>query len=78
MSGWIKKLILSYMLRRIFTVKILEWLKGKKTYIVALSAIIGAIAAYATGEILLKEMIVVIVGAIIAMTERAAIKKSEV
>lgn len=55
--------------------KILEWLKGKKTYIVAISTIVGAVAAYATGTIQVKEMIAAIVGAIMVMTTRAGVAK---
>jgi len=76
MSGWIKKMALAYILRRIFTMKILEWLKGKKTYLVAISTIIGAIASYASGTIEVGEMIKIIVAAIMAMTIRAGITKS--
>ena len=35
---------------------ILNWLKGKKTYLIALAAIIGAIAAYANGDMTLLQM----------------------
>jgi len=76
MSGWIKRLALTYILRRLFTVKILEWLQGKKTYIICASAILGAIAAYVSKEIMLKEMIVAIVAALIAASTRAGITKS--
>lgn len=76
MSGWIKNLILTSILRRLFTVKILEWLKGKKTYVVAISAIVAAVASYASGTIEVGEMIKLIVAAIMAMTIRAGITKS--
>lgn len=56
--------------------KILEWLKGKKTYIVGISAIVAALASYATGNIESSEMIKLIVAAILAMTMRAGITKS--
>jgi len=56
--------------------KILEWLRGKKTYVICASAILGAIAAYVSNEIMLKEMIVAIVGALIAASTRAGITKS--
>ena len=56
--------------------KIREWLKGRKTYLVAISAIVAAIASYVTGTIEVGEMIKLIVAAIMAMTIRAGITKS--
>lgn len=56
--------------------KILEWLRGKKTYVLAVSSIFAALAAYATGQIEVGEMIKLIVAAIMAMTIRAGITKS--
>jgi len=56
--------------------KILEWLKGKKTYIVGISTIMAAVASYVTDTIETGEMIKLIVAAIMAMTIRAGVTKS--
>lgn len=53
------------------------WLAGKKTYIVAATAIITAIGSYAYGGIDIKELIEAIFAAITAMTMRAGIAKTE-
>ena len=48
-------------------------LSGYKTYIVAAAAVIGAVAAYATGESSLEAAISVAISAILAATVRNAI-----
>lgn len=41
-----------------------EWLRGKKTYMLAVSAILGALVAYGTGEYELGKTVEIIVGAL--------------
>ena len=53
--------------------KIKEWLKGKKTYLTAVTTIIGALVAYGEGIVGLEATIQAIVTAILAMTIRAGI-----
>ncbi len=52
------------------------WLSGKKTYLVAALAILGAIVAYANGNMDLTQAISAIVAAILACTMRAGVMKS--
>lgn len=40
------------------------WLKGKKTYIVMLAALLGAVAGYASGEITLVQAIEAVLAAL--------------
>jgi hypothetical protein len=44
--------------------KIGAWLQGKKTYLVMIAAILGAIAGYATGELTVVQMIQAIMAAL--------------
>lgn len=53
-----------------------EMLSGKKTYLVALSGIIGAILAFSNGQIDATKAIELIIEAILACTVRAGITKS--
>lgn len=53
--------------------KILNFLKGYKTYITAIAAIITAIAAFANGAIGLNELVVAIFAAIQTMNIRHAV-----
>lgn len=41
---------------------LLKWLSGKKTYIVAFSGVVSAVAAYATGQISTFELVASIFG----------------
>lgn len=52
------------------------WLSGKKTYLVALSAIIAAISAYAAGAITVVELVAAILAALGTCTLRAAVTKT--
>ena len=56
--------------------KIREWLNGKKTYLVAGAAVIGAVIAWATGAVDLVEAIKVILGAVLGTTIRAGVAKA--
>ena len=68
--------LIAWLLGRVLPMKtIREWLAGKKTYFVAVGAIIGAIAAYASGEIEAFAAIEAIVAAVLAMTVRAGVSK---
>lgn len=51
------------------------WLRGKKTYLIALIAILGAILAYASDNMSLKEMIEAILAALGISGLRAGISK---
>ena len=53
--------------------KIKAWLQGKKTYLLALSAIVGAVVAYTEGQVLIVEAIKMIIEGMLAMTIRASI-----
>lgn len=57
--------------------KILEFLKGKKTYCVAIAAIAAAVAAYSSDAMTAKELVEAIVGAVLAMTIRAGVAKTQ-
>lgn len=52
-----------------------DWLKGKKTYIVAVGAILAVVVGWADGAMELPAAAEKIVAAIIAMTVRAGIAK---
>jgi hypothetical protein len=52
-----------------------EWLKGKKTYIGGVAAILGFVVAWSTGEITTPKLAEVVVEAILAMTVRAGVAK---
>lgn len=83
--NWIKKkliyLLLKYILdywkggNKMFT-KFKEFLAGKKTYLVAISTIIGVLISWINGQIELAEMLRLIVEAILVITIRAGISKS--
>jgi len=53
-----------------------DWLAGKKTYIVAIGAIVGAIVAWSQETMTDIQAIEAIIGAILAMTVRAGVAKS--
>lgn len=52
-------------------------LSGSKTYIVAAAGILGAVGAWVSGAIQPEEAVKIIWAAILTMTTRAAIQKSE-
>ena len=52
----------------------IEYLKGKKTYVVAAVAVVTAVGAYLTGETGLATMIEACFGAIMFATVRSGIK----
>lgn len=49
-------------------------LAGKKTYIVAVMAILGAVSAHLTGDLAMNDMIQLIVTAVLGATVRNGIK----
>ena len=53
-----------------------EWLKGKKTYMLGVSAILGALVAYGTGEYELGKTVEVVVAALMVIFVRAGVTKS--
>jgi hypothetical protein len=53
--------------------KVRVWLRGKKTYLVALSAIVASVIAYTNNSIDAKDMWQQVVGLILTMTVRAGI-----
>ena len=55
--------------------KVLEFLKGKKAYIVSLAAILTAVGAYLDGSLDLVGLIAAIFGALGLTTLRAGIAK---
>jgi len=55
--------------------KLIAWLQGKKTYTVAIGAILTSLGAYISGSIGLEELIRDIFAALLSMTFRAALKK---
>ncbi len=56
--------------------KAIEWLKGKKTYLLLASVILGAIGAYLGGEMTFVQMVAAIWAAITGGAFRAGITKS--
>jgi len=52
-----------------------KWLEGKKTYIVAIVAIVAVAGAWATGQQTAEAAVTEIVGLILAMTFRGAVAK---
>lgn len=54
----------------------LEWLKGKKTYLVCIVGILSALVGYINGDVSMAQMIEAIFIAIGAMTMRAGVTKS--
>ena len=52
-----------------------EWLRGKKSYLVGVGAIVAAVLGFAEGEIELPALVAAITAAIMAMTIRAGIAK---
>ena len=55
-----------------------DWLAGKKTYLVGIAAILGAVIAWASGEVDLPATVAAITAAIMGMTMRAGVAKGEV
>ena len=55
----------------------LEWLKGKKTYIICAAGILTALGAYLSGSISLTELISAIYAAFTGMSLRAAVTKGK-
>lgn len=55
--------------------KIREWLKGKKTYLVAAIAVLSVIVAFANGEVSIVVLIETILAALGLTSIRAAITK---
>ena len=49
----------------------IAWLQGKKTYIVAIGAIVTAVGAYTEGSIDLSQLVAAIFAALGAMTLKA-------
>jgi len=56
--------------------KVIEFLKGKKTYIVMIIGILTAIVGYVDGALPLAEFITAVLGAIGMMAMRAGVSKS--
>jgi len=54
-----------------------EWLKGKKTYLTGVGAIITAITLYSTGDCELGVTIQTVFGAFMGMFMRAGIQRTE-
>ena len=53
----------------------MNWLKGKKTYLVAIAAIVGAVAGVATGQLPIVQAVIVIIGALEGAFLRAGVAK---
>jgi len=53
--------------------KLREWLKGKKTYLVAVAAVVASVIAYAEEVHDFPEMVKLIVAALLASTLRAGV-----
>jgi len=54
----------------------IDWLKGKKTYLIAIGTIIYAVSGAATGQIDVQTAIQMILAALGGMTMRAGISNS--
>ncbi len=50
-------------------------LKGKKTYIVAAVAVIGAVSGYLTGDVAMNDAIQLVVTAVLGATIRNGVEK---
>lgn len=50
-----------------------DWLRGKKTYLVAAAGIIAALASWSSGDIDTAKLIESVWGAVLAVTIRAGI-----
>ena len=80
---WLKKMLLNLLIKYIASylkegkmlTKIREFLAGKKTILISVSAIIGVLIAYSSGAMEIVEAVKAIIEAILAMTIRAAIAK---
>lgn len=53
----------------------IEWLKGKKTYLICASAILTAVIAYLSDSITIGELVTAIYAAITGMSLRGGISK---
>ena len=53
--------------------KIRQFLKGKKTYLIAAGSILATVVAWATGDMELPEAVKLIVAAVLAVTVRAGV-----
>ncbi len=58
--------------------RIKEWLEGKKTYFVCISALIGIVIAWSTGDMTGLAAVQAAVAAIVGMTIRAGIAKAKI
>lgn len=78
--NFLKKAVLKIVVKEIEKEKIMqeliEWLKNRKTYIVCISAILGAFGMFLSDEITLLQLIEAIFFAIGGITLRAGIAKS--
>ena len=54
----------------------IEWLKGKKTYFVAVAAVATALGGFVAGEVSLTQLVEAIFAAVAVMTLRAGVTKS--
>jgi hypothetical protein len=77
MSGWIKKLAVTYILKRYLPMeKIWKWLDGKKTYFAGLGIIIAGISEYIASKDVGK-LVTAILAGITIICGRQAIAKIE-
>jgi len=82
MKKWMQKIVLNFIINKILKKlggkkmfdSIREGLRGKKTYFVAISAIIGGVIAWISGTIGTAELVKIVIEAVIACTIRAGIK----
>lgn len=56
--------------------KLKDLLSGKKTYLIGLGAILTALVAYSSGDLSIVQLVQSIVAAVMAMTIRAGVTKS--
>ena len=67
-----KARLIAYAIGKVLNMdKIREWLKGKKSYILGVSAILAAVVSWSTGALDAKEAIGTIMAALMSMSLRA-------
>ena len=68
-------IVKSVIMKKLKGTAMVEWLKGKKAYLLGAAAIIGAVAGFADGKLTLEQAIQAIWGGLTAIALRAGISK---
>ena len=82
---WVKRFLLKLLIKYVLDYvkegkmlnKIKDFLAGRKTYLIGISAIVGVLIAYASGSMEIVEAVKAIIEAILAMTIRAGISSKK-